>query len=174
MVGVVVSRGNAQPHEYCVAKCVNSLAPTRRAKDLNKSVGESVNKIERCKEDKCSKPVWGFNLHSHVAETHNGTREWCKPAALAKSNLAAIAQKELSKAIVTRKRKSSTTKGPKPKRKKVVKVEPSSIEAAAVAQNNSVADNTVIKTEPPDNAIELSSEQAKKWAQSMMMGGFSR
>ena len=90
------------------------------------------------------------------------------------ANLAAIAQKELSKAIVTRKRKSSTTKGPKPKRKKVVKVEPSSIEAAAVAQNNSVADNTVIKTEPPDNAIELSSEQAKKWAQSMMMGGFSR
>ena len=88
--------------EYCVAKCVNSLAPTRRAKDLNKSVGESVNKIERCKEDKCSKPVWGFNLHSHVAETHNGTREWCKPAALAKSNLAAIAQKSLSKAIVTR------------------------------------------------------------------------
>ena len=54
-----------------------------------------------------------------------------------------------------------------------MKVEPSSIEAAAVAQNNSVADNTVIKTEPPDNAIELSSEQAKKWAQSMMMGGFS-
>ena len=113
---------------------------------------------------------WGGDLNwvSSRKSIHRDER-----AALAKSNLAAIAQKELSKAIVTRKRKSSTTKGPKPKRKKVVKVEPSSIEAAAVAQNNSVADNTVIKTEPPDNAIELSSEQAKKWAQSMMMGGFS-
>ena len=42
----------------------------------------------------------------------------------------------------------------------------SSIEAA-VAQTNPVSDTT-IKTEPTDDIIELSSEQAKAWATSVL------
>ena len=124
-------------------------------------MGKSKNTIERCREKDCSKSVWVFNIDNHVAETHNGTREWCKPFALVKSKVTKIAKKELSKKITTRKRKSSTnSKGPKSKRQKIeVKVEPSSIEAA-VAQTNPVSDTT-IKTDPTDDIIELSSEQAK-------------